>query len=554
MSFNQRLVLFAVLAFGMIVGYEALFPPPLAPEGELPAATGEPAASGATGAEAPAATGSTEAAPAPAPTGTPDAAPTPEEVELVAARVANELIAYDMSSGRRGAMTKVEALSPQFQETDGGLDFLDLGEASSLSVDFIAEGTDFAWTRGDWSADAQASEDGKAFALLRRTGDVEVRQRFEVAADYESHFVVEVTNVGSSDQTHQLGVSVRMGQAEEESRYDIHRVMCETAEDTEDFDKNDLEDGEEVVKGGVRWIAADSKYFAQILAPKEQFGRCEAAMPDNAAYLAVKGIMGQVTLGPGETKRYEFVLYTGAKEADRLAAFDAIPNAQLEDVIDWGWFGGLSRSIGNLMLRLLRFFYEWTGIWGVAIFLLTVVVKLITLPLTLKQYTSMRKMREINPEIAKIKEKYADDRVKLSQETQALFAREGVNPLAGCLPMLVQFPVWIALYAMLGTVVELYHEPFLWLPDLTKPDPLYILPVLMTGMMFLQFKMQPTAADNEQAKVMQMVMPAVMGFMMVVLPSGLGVYIFANIVLSLIQSFIQLRPDKNKADDAPAKA
>ena len=246
-------------------------------------------------------------------------------------------------------------------------------------------------------------------------------------------------------------------------------------------------------------------------------------MPDNAAYLAVKGVMSQANLAPGESKRYEFELYNGAKEAERLAAFDAVPNAHLEDVIDWGWFGGLSKSIGNLMLRLLRFFYEWTGIWGVAIFLLTVVVKLITLPLTLKQYKSMRKMREINPEIAKIKEKYADDRVKLSQETQALFQREGVNPLAGCLPMLVQFPVWIALYAMLGTVVELYHEPFLWLPDLTKADPYFVLPVLMTAMMFLQFKMQPSAGDNEQAKIMQTVMPLVMGFMMVVLPSGLGV-------------------------------
>ena len=118
--------------------------------------------------------------------------------------------------------------------------------------------------------------------------------------------------------------------------------------------------------------------------------------------------------------------------------------------------------------------------------------------------------------------------------------------------MLVQFPVWIALYAMLGTVVELYHEPFLWLPDLTKADPFYVLPVLMSAMMFLQFKMQPTAGDNEQAKIMQMVMPLVMGFMMVVLPSGLGVYIFANIVLSLIQSFIQLRPDKKQAEQPAA--
>jgi YidC/Oxa1 family membrane protein insertase len=553
-NFNQRLVLFAILTFGMIVGYEALFPPPEAPpvtEGEAaPGSTGDEAApattgtSASSGAEAGAGTGS--AAPTPA------AEPTPDQTELVKARIANDLMAYELSSARRGSIDAVEALSPQFAEAEGGLDFLDLKGESSLMLDFVADGTDFGWSRADWAQDAEASEDGKSLVLVRRTNEVEVRQHIEVGVDYQLHYAVEVRNLGSSDQSHQLSLGLRMGQDEEGNRYDIHRVMCKTSEDTEDFDNSDLEDEAEIVKGGVKWIAADSKYFAHIAVPKESFGRCEAAMPDNAEYLAVKGIMSSTTLGAGESKRYEFELYNGAKEAERLAAFDGVPNAHLEDAIDWGWFGGLSKSIGELMLRLLRFFYEMSHIWGVAIILLTVVVKMITLPLTLKQYNSMRKMRDINPEIAKIKEKYADDRVKLSQETQALFAREGVNPLAGCLPMLVQFPVWIALYAMLGTVVELYHEPFLWLPDLTKADPYYILPVLMTGMMFLQFKMQPSAADNEQAKIMQMVMPGVMGFMMVVLPSGLGVYIFANIVLSLIQSFIQLRPDKKKAEESAA--
>ena len=122
-----------------------------------------------------------------------------------------------------------------------------------------------------------------------------------------------------------------------------------------------------------------------------------------------------------------------------------------------------------------------------------------------------------------------------------LFQRAGTSPLSGCLPMVVQFPVWIALYAMLGAVVDLYHEPFLWLPHLTQPDPYYILPISMGALMFVQTKMNPSAGDEAQMKMMQWVMPGVFVAMMLFLPSGLGVYIFANITLSLVQSVIQLR-------------
>jgi YidC/Oxa1 family membrane protein insertase len=207
----------------------------------------------------------------------------------------------------------------------------------------------------------------------------------------------------------------------------------------------------------------------------------------------------------------------------------------------------MSKFFGVMMLDLLRWFHSLTGIWGVAIIMLTVVVKAVLLPLTIKQYTSMRKMKELQPDMEKIREKYGDDKVKQQQEMQALFQRTGINPLAGCLPMLLQFPVWIALYAMLGAVVDLYHEDFLWLPDLTQPDPYYILPLSMGVLMFVQTKMNPTAGDPQQAKMMLWMMPGIFVVMMLFLPSGLGVYIFANIVLSLLQSAIQLR---TKAKDA----
>ena len=137
---------------------------------------------------------------------------------------------------------------------------------------------------------------------------------------------------------------------------------------------------------------------------------------------------------------------------------------------------------------------------------------------------------------------------------QALFSRSGVNPLAGCLPMVVQLPIWFALYSMLLTAVELVHESFLWLPDLTKQDPTYLLPLALGGMMVLQNRMMPNTMDEAQAKVMRYFMPAIFTVFMLFLPSGLGVYIFTNIVLSVIQTFVQLRTGKKDGDPAPAKA
>jgi YidC/Oxa1 family membrane protein insertase len=159
--------------------------------------------------------------------------------------------------------------------------------------------------------------------------------------------------------------------------------------------------------------------------------------------------------------------------------------------------------------------------------------------------SSMKRMKEIQPEMAKIKEKYKEDRLKQNQEMQALFARSGVNPLAGCLPMLVQLPIWFALYSMLGAAVELVHEPFLWLPDLTKQDPYYALPLALGALMILQNRMMPSmGGDETQQKLMRWVMPVMFTVFMLFLPSGLGVYIFANILLSIVQTAIQVGANK----------
>jgi len=209
-----------------------------------------------------------------------------------------------------------------------------------------------------------------------------------------------------------------------------------------------------------------------------------------------------------------------------------------------------------MLLSMMRYFFGLGCEWGWAIVLLTLVIKLTLLPLTIKatgsQMKSMKAMKRLKPQMDAIKKKYEGDRVKQGQEQQALFAREGVTPMApllGCVPMLLQMPIWIALYAMLGAAVELVHADFLWLPDLTKQDDLYLLPLGLAGMMFFQSSLMPSAGDEQQAKMMKRVMPLVMGAMFMFMPSGMGVYIFVNMTLSVVQTAIQRGRNKDEPEE-----
>jgi len=568
---QHRVALAVIISVIIMVGYNYLFPPPepsvdeIGEAGETDGAVADGEAA-ETGAEAdqgePAveriAAEDQDAAEADAPEQDEPAAPV-SDVELAEHRLQNELLAIDVDNQPGGLIASVEPLAEQFRDFDTGvgIDFLRLAETGrTLELGFVVNETDFAWSR--IPAQVRSVSD-TSIELSRRQGEVEVVETLTLLSDYEAKYEVVVRNHGEGQQRHRVELATRMGLAAEQSRYDIHRGLCRTTEDIEDFDFGDVEDETETLKGGVDWIALDSKYFVQAVVPHERMSGCVVSS-DEAGTAMLNTLVGrEVTLGPGEQKRYVFGLFVGAKADHMLSAFPvseslaSLPEVDLTETIDWGWFGRLSKLIGSMMLDLLRWFYSLTGIWGVAIIMLTVCIKAVLLPLTIKQYRSMRKMKELQPEMEKVREKYGDDKVKQQQEMQALFQRTGVNPLAGCMPMVLQFPVWIALYAMLGAVVDLYHEPFLWLPDLTQPDPYYILPLGMGALMFLQTRMNPTAGDAQQAKMMQWMMPGIFVVMMLFLPSGLGVYIFANIVLSLVQSFIQLRIRSDDGDGKDGK-
>jgi YidC/Oxa1 family membrane protein insertase len=235
--------------------------------------------------------------------------------------------------------------------------------------------------------------------------------------------------------------------------------------------------------------------------------------------------------------------------ADR-AILAEMPN-KLDQAIDFGWF----HLIAVPLLSVLNWFYKFVHNYGVAVILLTMLIKLIFWPLSHKSYKSMDQMKRIQPMIQKLREKYADDKERMNQEIMALYKTYKVNPAGGCLPMIVQIPVFFGLYKALLGSIELRHAAFIthlpftnlvWLADLSAKDPFYITPLIMGATMFLQQKMTPTGGDPTQAKIM-LLMPVVFTFLFLNFPAGLVVYWLVNNVLSITQQWWMMRRSSSKA-------
>lgn len=267
-----------------------------------------------------------------------------------------------------------------------------------------------------------------------------------------------------------------------------------------------------------RWLGIDFNYhiFLNTFKDKKLFNFTVKESGEFAATLA----------NPQSEISGSFVF--AKKEYDYLTKLEENINLS----IDYGFWSVIAVPI----LRALQMFYKFVPNYGVAIIFLTLLIRLLTYPLQYKSFKSMKKMQEIQPELAKIKEKYKEDPQRLQKETMELFKKAGANPLGGCLPLLLQMPIFFAFYKVLFNSTELMGAPFmLWIKDLSHKDPFYVLPVLMAGSMFLQQKMTPTpSTDPTQAKIM-MFMPLIFGFIMKDLPSGLTLYIFVSTVLGMLQ-------------------
>ncbi|MBG0794275.1 membrane protein insertase YidC [Methylocystis sp. H62] len=332
------------------------------------------------------------------------------------------------------------------------------------------------------------------------------------------------------------------------------------------YDKIEKEDNAVTTYKGVGgWVGLTDKYWAAVVAPDQN-------LPMEARYASMGGavktyqadtVSDKKTIEPGKSAEATTYVFAGAKVVDVLDAYKTNPGLKRFDLlIDWGWFYFITRP----MFRLIDFLYKLLGNFGLAILAVTVVVKLAFLPLANKSYQSIAKMKAIQPRIKELKEKYGDDKHKFNTEQMELFKREKVNPASGCLPVIVQIPVFFSLYKVLVVTIEMRHAPFFgWIHDLSAPDPtnvfnlfgllpfdpthvaifgpylaLGVWPLLMGVSMWLQMKMNPEPADEIQ-KTMFAWMPVIFTFTMGGFASGLLIYWTWNNLLSIVQQGVIMK-------------
>jgi YidC/Oxa1 family membrane protein insertase len=315
-------------------------------------------------------------------------------------------------------------------------------------------------------------------------------------------------------------------------------------------------------KGDGGWLGFTDKYWGSAIIP-DQTAPIEARFSASGTVQPVDyqaDFLGkEQTVAPGATAETMTRVFAGAKEVSTIDNYASKLGIKKFDLmIDWGWFYFITKPL----FLLIDAIYHWVGNFGVAILIVTVLVKLAFFPLANRSYNSMAKMKKIQPQIAALKDLYPDDRVKQQQEQMALFKREGVNPVAGCLPMVIQIPVFFALYKVIFITIEMRHAPFFgWIRDLSAPDPtnvftlfglipwdptalpafghflhLGIWPLIMGVSMFFQMKMNPEPADPVQKQMFSW-MPVIFTFMLGTFPAGLVIYWTWNNTLTVLQQY-----------------
>ena len=317
-------------------------------------------------------------------------------------------------------------------------------------------------------------------------------------------------------------------------------------------------DGRVITPGAVKWSAVKNKYFSVILKPliacKEQF------CGEGADGIPVSGVgVDAGTIQPGASVENRFVLYVGPSHIPELQKF----GYGLEETVNYGFFGGISKAL----IAVMRFFYSLVHSWGLAIILLSIFLNIILFPLTMKSFQSMQKMQALHPQMEKLKKLHKDNPQKLNKDIMELYKKYKINPLGGCLPMLLQMPIFIALYQALMKSIELRSSGFLWIRDLSMPDavripvtlPLIgnsvnILPLIMIVAMVFQQKMSSktmgaavTDEQKQQQKMMLIIMPIMFGFIFYTMPSGLVLYWVVNTTMTIIE---QAAVMKNAATEA----
>ena len=549
---TQRLVLFFIFSFSLLLLWDAWEkdhrpkPVPAPAAKSVPAAPGVPAA--------PAEPKSPAAVPAPSAPSVPTAAASAAQGERIVVRTDLYVAEIDTVGG---TLRRLELLKHR-DSLDEKKNLVLLGPEHGYEAQSGLAGDLGANHRTLWQAEAGPRELAQGQAALQLKLSAQGRDGIAVSKVYTFHrdsYLIdvsfEVRNGSAAPVSPYAYFQLTHGGKPQSAGNSIAQTFGAQsftgfAEYTSDkkYEKVDFTDIDKGKASHVKqskdgWIAFVQHYFVSAWLPPENVQRDFSIekRPDGG-YVA-RILTPAPAIAPGSSGTVSARLFAGPQEQRRLK--EASPGLEL--VVDYGWLA----IIAWPLFWVLEKSFELSGNWGVAIILLTVLIKLAFFPLSAASYKSMAKMKVITPRLTKIREMYANDRVKMNQAMMDLYKTEKINPLGGCFPIVVQIPVFIALYWVLLAAIELRNAPFvLWIKDLSALDPYYVLPILMTVTMVIQTKLNPTPPDPVQAKVMQ-VMPFVFSIFFFFFPAGLVLYWLVNNILSILQQWqIQRMFDRDK--------
>jgi YidC/Oxa1 family membrane protein insertase len=522
---------------------------PVTPPSAAPPAA-PPVGSSAVPSAPPTATAAPSAVPA-APLGTAKQAPVvietdrvratidPEGAVLTRVELLQDKVAPDWTaSGLIGLVTGKKA------DTDRHVTLLDVSPSRVYVTQTGVVGADPSFpnhrtpfTVVDGPRTLEAGKDTLDVTLVSEAGGVKVAKTYTFhRGRYDATVRHEVTNVGAAPVSPSLYLQILRDGNKPEGESALYYTYTGPAVFTEQskfrkIDFSSIEKGKpDLPKSATDgWIGMIQHYFVTAWVPKDGTAREYYARTVDKNLYSIGLLQPLGTLAPQASTTTTAQLYVGPQDQQALARI--APGLDL--VVDYGWLTFLAKPI----YWLLEFLHGIVGNWGWAIVLLTVIIKAAFYPLSAASYKSMAKMKEVTPRLMKLREQYGDDKQKLNTAMMELYKTEKINPLGGCLPILVQIPVFIALYWVLLASVEMRNAPWaLWVKDLATPDPWFILPVLMMGTMFIQYKLNPTPPDPIQAKVM-MFMPLIFGVMFFFFPAGLVLYWLTNNILSIAQQW-----------------
>ena len=311
---------------------------------------------------------------------------------------------------------------------------------------------------------------------------------------------------------------------------DIQQFLYLTSDEVNRKEVNDIQESK-VFPGDIKWAGFEEKYFISSLIPNNTQDLKLKLYQSKNNVIAFQIVSPLTNITPNAQETFSYSLYLGPKDMGHLEK----GKGELGRVLS---FGKYLDPVAKPMLFILKLFYKFIPNYGIAIIVLSIGLKFLFWPLTHKSQKSMKEMQKVQPKMAELKEKYKNNKEELQRRTMELYRTHKVNPLGGCLPMLIQLPVFFALYRVLLGSIELRHAPFIsfWINDLSSKDPTYISPLLMGASMFIQQKMTPTVGDPTQAKMM-LFMPIVFTFLFLGFPSGLVIYWLVTNVLSIGQQY-----------------